>query len=625
MSEQKNIKKNLKLNSNQKQGTLLALAVIAVLPAAAISLAIISGTFSHGVSFAVTKGTQQIVEQKQLGAVAAGLPVGRADDRILVKFKSNQNDIKKAEILAKHGLTEKEEIKQIGVKIIYIKLGQTPEQAIEQLKLVDRDAIEFAEVDAKVPPDLLPNDPLLGSEWHHSTIQSEAAWDSARGMGVTIGIGDSGVDCTHPDLASACVSGWNFYDNNSNTADVYGHGTKVAGTAAAVGDNANQITGVAYQSKIMPLRIADATGYGYYSYMGQAITYAADRGVKVVNLSFQGAGGSATIRSAAQYMKGKGGLVVVSEGNSGTQSTYDNSPYVINVSATDGSNNMASWSTFGADVDLSAPGVSILTTTNGGGTGAVSGTSFSAPMTAGVIGLIYSVHPQFTASQVESILLSSVDDFGATGWDMYYGWGRLNAFKAVTQAMLIASTTDSVAPTTPTNFVATSTVSTNATLSWSPSIDNVGVAGYNVYRNGVNLATTVGTNYTDSTVMAGTSYVYSVRAYDAVGNLSPSTAELSLTVPVAPFAILSVSVPSRTGSTATISWATSELSTGVVYYGTNASQLTQTMTDLSTSTNHALNLTGLTKRTTYYYKVVAQSTSGAQSISAVNSFVTKSR
>lgn len=136
----------------------------------------------------------------------------------------------------------------------------------------------------------------------------------------------------HPDLETQMVPGWNFYDNNSDTSDVFGHGTLVAGTASAITNNG---AGVAGQSKVMPIRITDTNGYGYASTIVQGLVWASDSGVRVANISFGGAAGILSVQNAAQYMKDKGGLVVVSAGNTGSEQTTAPTSALIPVSATD--------------------------------------------------------------------------------------------------------------------------------------------------------------------------------------------------------------------------------------------------------------------------------------------------
>jgi subtilisin family serine protease len=213
---------------------------------------------------------------------------------------------------------------------------------------------------------MTPNDPYYGSEWHLPKISAQNAWNKTQGSGITIAILDSGVNSAHPDLSAQMVPGWNFYDNNSDTSDVFGHGTLVAGTASAITNNGAGVSSVAGQSKVMPIRITDTSGYGYASTIVQGLVWASDRGVRVANVSFGGVVGILSIQNAAQYMKDKGGLVVVSAGNTGAELTTAPTTTMIPVSATDANDAIASWSTYGNFVAMSAPGVGIWTTRRGG-------------------------------------------------------------------------------------------------------------------------------------------------------------------------------------------------------------------------------------------------------------------
>ena len=143
------------------------------------------------------------------------------------------------------------------------------------------------------------------------------------------------------------MPGWNFYDNNSDTSDVVGHGTAVAGTAAAATNNSLGVASVAGAARIMPIRISDTTGSAFYSTIAQGITFAADKQVRVANVSFLGLAKSASVISAAQYMKSKGGLVVVAAGNNGIDEAITPTTSMIPVSATDSNDARASWSSVG--------------------------------------------------------------------------------------------------------------------------------------------------------------------------------------------------------------------------------------------------------------------------------------
>lgn len=272
-----------------------------------------------------------------------GAVSGRVPDQILVAFAPNTGQGKKDAVFARHGLKEKTDIEGADVALVRVPANKTPEETV--LELGSEDGVDFAEVDALLAPSFTPNDPGYINEWYHPKINSPLAWDSATGAGVTIAIIDTGVDLSHPDLAPNLVAGWNFYDGNSDANDIYGHGTEVAGAAAASGNNNIEIAGTAYNAKIMPLRVGSPAGYASYSAIASAISYAANHGAKIANVSYQ-AGGSSAVQRAAKYMKNRGGLTVVAEGNTGTASKYKNSADIISVSATDNYDAAASWSSY---------------------------------------------------------------------------------------------------------------------------------------------------------------------------------------------------------------------------------------------------------------------------------------
>ncbi|HUE38705.1 MAG TPA: S8 family serine peptidase, partial [Candidatus Binatia bacterium] len=245
-----------------------------------------------------------------------------------------------------------------------------------------------------MPAALTANDTNYWKEWHLQKINAPSAWDVSTGdAGVVIAILDSGIDSTHPDLAAKIVAGYNAYDNNSDTSDVGGHGTMVAGSAGAISNNGIGVASVAWQNPLMPIRVTDTQGNGYASTIAKGLTWAADHGARVMNISFSGIAASSTITSAAQYVVGKGGIVVAASGNCGCADPTPENAYIISVSATNTDDTLASFSSTGSYVDVAAPGVSIQTTVQGGGYSSVSGTSFASPITAGVLALMMSVNP----------------------------------------------------------------------------------------------------------------------------------------------------------------------------------------------------------------------------------------
>jgi subtilisin family serine protease len=447
---------------------------------------------------------------------------GWAPGRLLVVPRPGLADAELSKILGFHG-GKARRIAQSDIYVVSLPANAS-ERAVQAI-LAHNPHLKSVELDRQVSPTLAVNDPYVGSEWHLTKIGAPGAWDASTGSGVTIAILDTGVDSTHPDLATRMVPGWNFYDNNSNTADVYGHGTKVAGAAAAASNNGLGVASVAGNARIMPIRISDTSGIGYWSMVAQGLTYAADHGARVANVSYSVAG-SATVQTAAKYMKDKGGLVFVSAGNTGAVDSSAPTSTMIPVSATDGNDAMASWSTYGAFVALSAPGVSIYTTTSGGGYGAVNGTSFSSPVAAGVAALVMSERSSLTSSQVESVLFSTAVDLGAAGRDAYYGYGRVNAQAAVQAAASYAAAASDTIP--PAVAIATplggSTVSGLATVDVSGS-DKLGVTRVVLKVNGVTLATDSSAPFGfswDTTKVANGMATLVAYAYDAAGNTAAS-------------------------------------------------------------------------------------------------------
>ncbi|MBA3506709.1 MAG: S8 family serine peptidase, partial [Betaproteobacteria bacterium] len=296
-----------------------------------------------------------------------------AKGRILVMPRAGLSDTEFAKILGAHGGQAARKLGNLNIHVVELPPSASEKAVAKLLSLHPH--IKFAEPDQLVAPDLGANDIYYGSAWHLQMVQAPIAWDYSLGAGVTVAILDSGVDASHPDLQGQLVPGWNFWDNNNDTTDYRGHGTLVAGVVAAAGNNSIGVTSMAWNAKIMPIRVSDLNGYGSWSAMASGLSWAADRGAKVANISFM-VHSSSTVQSAAQYMRNKGGVVVNSAGNTGGFDPTAASDSLISVSATDSGDARAGWSTYGSHVDFSAPGVGIWSTAAGGGYSAVSGTSF---------------------------------------------------------------------------------------------------------------------------------------------------------------------------------------------------------------------------------------------------------
>lgn len=405
-----------------------------------------------------------------------------APDILLVKFKKDIPQSQQNLIFSQNDSVVIDEISQIDLKII-----QVSSNALEKVEtaLLNNPNIEYVERDYLLEPTITPNDQYFDDQWHLTTIQAEQAWDISKGDLSPIAILDSGYDLDHPDLAGKLLIGFNPNQDNTDVSNLDGcnHGTYVAGTAAAItGNDEEGVAGVAWENPIIPIKITryETSGNcnGYYSDMIKGITYAADNDSRVANISYRIFNGLG-LGSAAQYMHDTAqGWVVASAGNTGKFENYPDNPYIISVSATGPSDVKTGFSSYGPYVDFAAPGSGILTTKNGGGYTYVSGTSFSAPITSGVIALLFSYNPSLTADQVLEILKTSSVDLGDDGYDHLYGWGRIDAY----QALLLANSPDdninpSVSVTNPEDG---SNVSGIITVSVTSS-DNVGISKVELY------------------------------------------------------------------------------------------------------------------------------------------------
>ena len=213
-----------------------------------------------------------------------------------------------------------------------------------------------------MPVAAVPNDPGFPSQWYHSAIHSEAAWDITTGAGsVVVAVCDTGVDAAHPDLAAnMSLPGYNSADGSAITIPIFEHGTAVAGIMDAVGNNGAGGAGIAWNVKVLPVRVSNnSDGSAWCSDMAAGIQWAADHGARVINLSYDITGCPNTIDSAAQYAQAKGAGTFVAAGNGSLNLSGTTFPAVhafILVGAADSSGQRASFSNYGRPMDLVAPG-----------------------------------------------------------------------------------------------------------------------------------------------------------------------------------------------------------------------------------------------------------------------------
>ena len=454
--------------------------------------------------------------------------------RLLVKFRRETTTSRSRQLIAQVSARDAKEIRGTGIHIVELAQGSDAEAVAKAFRL--QPEVAFAELDMLIAPSTTPDDPSYPAQWHLPKIGSPAAWATDTGnSNVIIAILDTGVDPNHPDLAPKLVPGWNVYDNNADTHDVYGHGTQVAGAAAATGNNTMGVASVAWGCDIMPIRISDLAGYASLSTVASGLTWAADHGARVANISYAVSDYSSTA-SAAQYFQSKGGVVTISAGNDGVFDSSPDNPYVLTVSATTNLDNVATFSNTGNNIDLGAPGTMVYTTCNGSAYGYGSGTSFSAPLVAGVAALVLSANPALTPSQVQDILRQSADDKGPAGWDPGYGSGRLNAANAVAMAGNPPpppppdTTAPTVSITSPTNGAAVSgVIQILVTASDNVALSLVSSSANGVFLGGYNTVASPYLFYWDTTTAPNGTCPVTATATDGAGNTVTATVSVNVT------------------------------------------------------------------------------------------------
>ena len=446
--------------------------------------------------------------------------------QILVKPKAHLPDSDFNALLRSYSSTEKNHLREINVRVIAV-----PEAQAERLiaALSRNPNIEFAERDFLASSAFLPTDTyvLSGDEWHLNKIQAPQAWDLTTGRtNIAIAILDSGVNLSHPDLVGKLLPGYNYVANNSNVADDNGHGTAVTGVAAAAGNNGIGVAGVAYGCMILPVKVSDASGYAAYSAIASGINYAANQGARVINVSIAGSAASSTLQNAVNYAWSRNVVVVAAAGNNGNSTLMYPAACanVMAVSATEPNDTLSTFSSYGSDIAVSAPGNIIWTTQNDLNYpyGGWWGTSVASPVVAGVAALVASANPSLSNTQIVSLIKANADDLGATGYDTSFGWGRVNARRAVAAAV----GGDTVPPTTSIASPSPGNLLSGYVSVQVNSTDNVAVMRVECYANGLPLGTnTSGTAQFPWSTFASTngSYLLQSRAFDAAGNVGAST------------------------------------------------------------------------------------------------------
>jgi thermitase len=406
---------------------------------------------------------------------------------LLVKFRPDAPASEIARLHASANAAFVSEVADLGVKRLRVPPGHVRASVAE---FQASPAVEFAEVDSAVQTQFSPNDPYYAgaypttrfgniTQWAPQAVSAPAAWDITQGdPAVVIAIVDTGVDAQHPDLAAKIVGGTSLLGSGK---DQFGHGTHVAGIAAASTNNGTGVAGICPRCSIMPVRVLDANGSGSMSDVAAGIVYAANNGARVINLSLGGPSTSQTLRAALEYAVAHKALPVAAMGKSYTPQALEPAYWysALSVGAVDQSGTKADFSNYGAKTDVDAPGVAVLSTmptypvtlnqTYAQNYDALSGTSMATPVVSGVAGLVLSRNPSLSAAQVKGIIEATAGD--GKSFNTNTGFGLVNAAKAVATAAQIDTTAPTVNVVSP---AVGSTVSKLFVMQAAP-MDNTGV------------------------------------------------------------------------------------------------------------------------------------------------------
>jgi subtilisin family serine protease len=408
---------------------------------------------------------------------------------IIVKFNKGVPQATIQSLLLIQGMNVLDEMADLGFMLLSVPEGRELEK-IEELKW--NPVVEYAEpnylikianttvaepLDDPLTTAVIPDDPYLPSQWNLGQIEAFAAWEITTGSDrVVIAIVDSGIDLDHPELKDKIwtnpgetgvdtsgndkatndidddgngkiddVHGWDFVNWNrkpNKPQDDFGHGTFVAGIAAAETDNGILIAGVSWGAEIMPVKVMNQNGETFHWDTASGIRYAANQGAKIINLSWSLYSyiNPEPLQAAISYAHDKGALIVAGSGDPNPKDPIPRDAYqypaaldhVVSVAATDRYDERWSDSTYNDMVDVAAPGVDVFSFMPGEYyPRRWSSTGLAAAHVSGLAALIWSVNPNLTPDQVEGIIKSTAVDLGEPGRDDYFGYGRIDASVAV--------------------------------------------------------------------------------------------------------------------------------------------------------------------------------------------------
>jgi len=390
------------------------------------------------ISIAAMFGLALFVAQTNLSTAQASDASGRK----IVVFQTGLNDAAKDEIVRYAGGVKLKNLDLIGAKAVY--LPPKAEAALARqagVLRIDDDVVVEALIRGGIAAKPTPTQPSEVLPWGVDRIDADLVWGTTTGDPIKVAIVDTGIDVKHPDLIDNLKGGVSAVGYTSSYNDDNGHGTHVAGIAAAI-DNEIGVIGVGPKIDLYAVKVLNRRGSGYLSDVIEGLDWAVANGMQVVNMSLGTGSNIQSFHDAVIAAKNAGVVVIAAAGNSGGSVIYPAAySEAIAVSATDQNNVIASWSSRGPEIDLAAPGVSIYSTYKGTGYATLSGTSMAAPHVAGSAALVLNtpvgeyydvnLNRKWDPDEVQKKLQDRAVDLGNAGFDNLYGWGLVNAYNAV--------------------------------------------------------------------------------------------------------------------------------------------------------------------------------------------------
>jgi hypothetical protein len=370
-------------------------------------------------------------------SAAPSAPAGTVP--VIISFAAGTSDARQVEIIAAVGITDVSAIAQLRMRNVLLHDATFVDEVAALNAYPEVLGTEF---DRTRAVDAAPNDTAYPIQWALPQIGWDQLFGSTSPSGTaTVAILDTGVDASHPDLDGILVPGASMLDGSTWSTDPNGHGTWMTGIVAAETDNAYGMAGVAYAGvSVMPVVVLGADGTGQDSDIIAGVVYAADHGADVILMAFSNPGFSPALQAAIDYAWAQGAVLVAATGNDASSSaTYPAGDRgVIGVAATDQTDAVATFSNYGTDAFMAAPGVDIQASAPGGGRDTISGTSASAAFVAGSAALLAAIDPSASNGTIVGRLARNADpaaDPSATGN------GRLNLARAASD-----TSTDAVEP-----------------------------------------------------------------------------------------------------------------------------------------------------------------------------------